>query len=122
MRDLDDLRGRSLDSHDQINEEEPISLADESAESGSMKIQMFGQAKIHEQREFTRKTTVTGQGASRVRTFHAKIQAESIDFMDDAINAWLDEHPEVEVKFATTTVGTMAGKFPEPNIIMSIWY
>jgi hypothetical protein len=104
------------------NEEEPISLVDAAPESGSQRIQTFGQAKIHQQREFTRKTSVTGQGATRVKSFHAKIQAESIEFMDDAINLWLDEHPEVEVKFATTTVGTMVGKFPEPNIIINIWY
>ena len=104
------------------NEEEPISLVDAAPESGSTKIQTFGQAKIREQRAFTRKTSVTGQGATRVRTFHAKIQAESIEFMDDAINLWLDEHPEVEVKFATSTVGTMMGKFPEPNLILNIWY
>jgi hypothetical protein len=106
----------------ETNEEEPISLVDESDESGSQRIQTFGQAKIREHKEFTRKTAVTGQGATRVKTFHAKIQAESIEFMDEAINLWLDEHPEIEVKFATTTVGTMAGKFPEPNVIMSVWY
>jgi DNA-binding Lrp family transcriptional regulator len=105
-----------------VNEDEPLSLVEEQTESASMKIQTFGQTKFREHKELTRKTSVTGQGATRVRTFHAKIQAESIEFMDEAINLWLDEHPEVEVKFATTTVGTMAGKFPEPNIIMSIWY
>jgi len=71
---------------------------------------------------FKRPTTMTGQGATRVRTFHSKIQAESIEFMDTAINEWLDENPDVEVKFVSSTIGVMAGKFPEPNIILSVWY
>lgn len=105
-------------------EDEPISLVDASdgGPAGS-KIQALSGSKIHVARtNFKRKTTVTGQGASRVRTFHSKIQAESIEFMDNAINDWLDENPDVEVKFVTTTVGTMAGKFPEPNIILNVWY
>ena len=104
-------------------EEEPISLVDASSGEAGSKIQAFASSRIqHHREQFNRKTTVTGRGATRVRTFHSKIQAESIEFMDSAINDWLDDNPDVEVKFATSTIGTMAGKFPEPNLILNIWY
>ena len=61
---------------------------------------------------YTRKPAVTGRGACRVRTFHSKLQVESIQFMDGTINQWLDENPDIEVKFVTSTIGTMAGKHP----------
>ncbi|MDD4892274.1 MAG: hypothetical protein PHU85_20320 [Phycisphaerae bacterium] len=103
--------------------DEPISLVDASGEAGESKIQAMGATRITRQRtKFKRPTTVTGHGATRVRTFHAKIQAEPIEFMDTAINDWLDENPDIEVKFVTSSIGTMAGKFPEPNIILNIWY
>lgn len=106
---------------DDASEEEPISLVEETG--GAAKIQTFGQVKVRQERkQFKRKPAVTGQGACRVRTFHSKIQAESIEFMDNAINEWLDDNPDIEVKFVTTSIGTMAGKFPEPNIILNVWY
>jgi len=106
--------------------DEPISLVDvEESDAATSKIRAFsqhvGDAGLR-QKEFRRQTAVTGHGACRVRTFHSKLQAESIEFMDNAINEWLDEHPEIEIKFVTTTIGTMAGKHPEPNLILSVWY
>jgi len=41
--------------------------------------------------------------------------------MIDQINEWLDEN-EVEIKFIGQVVGTMEGKTPEPNLIVTIWY
>lgn len=115
-------RGQASPAPSPAEPEEPISLVEETG-GGASRIQTIGQARIHvERKQFKRTPAITGKGACRVRTFHSKIQAESIEFMDNAINEWLDDNPDVEVKFATTTIGTMAGKFPEPNIILSIWY
>ena len=35
---------------------------------------------------------------------------------------WLDAHPEVEVKFVTSTVGIFEGKMREPALILNLWY
>ena len=102
--------------------DEPISLVDAPTVGGA-KIQTFGQQTVRGQkRAFARKAAMTGQGACRVRTFHCKIQAESLEYLDVAINDWLDANPDIEVKFATTTIGVMSGKLAEPNLIMSVWY
>ena len=42
--------------------------------------------------------------------------------MDEQINAWLEAHPDYEVKFATTTIGEFAGKMgKEINLIVNVW-
>ena len=64
----------------------------------------------------------TGQGATRLRTFHAKLADASLQYMEDQINEWLDGHPDVEVKFAETTVGVVEGKRAEPHLIITVWY
>lgn len=62
------------------------------------------------------------QGATRMRIFHAKLSEGAVAHMDQQINDWLDHHPEIEIKFANTTVGVWEGKHPEPNLIISVYY
>lgn len=64
----------------------------------------------------------TGQGATRVRTFHAKLSEVAIRHMDYQVNLWLEQNPEIEIKFANTTVGTWEGKHPEPAMILTVFY
>lgn len=68
-----------------------------------------------------RKTNKTGSGATHVKTFHAKLTGESLEFLDKQINDWLDAHPDHEVKFSTSTVGDWTGKLKEPNVIVQVW-
>lgn len=68
-----------------------------------------------------RKTNKTGSGATHVKTFHAKLTGESLEFLDKQINDWLDAHPDHEVKFSTSTVGEWTGKLKEPNVIVQVW-
>ncbi|MBS0192169.1 MAG: hypothetical protein U0573_06030 [Phycisphaerales bacterium] len=68
-----------------------------------------------------RKTNKTGVGATHVKTFHAKLTGESLEFLDKQINDWLDAHPDHEVKFSTSTVGEWTGKLKEPNVIVQVW-
>jgi hypothetical protein len=77
---------------------------------------------LQHQDNFKRPTTVTGRGACRVRSFHGRLSDEGIVYMDSKINEWLDGHPDIEVKFATTTVGLYDGKIKEPALIVNIWY
>ncbi len=64
----------------------------------------------------------TGQGATRIRTFHARLSDGAVRHLDQQVNAWLDNHPEVEIKFANTTCGVWEGKHAEPSLILSLFY
>ncbi len=64
----------------------------------------------------------TGQGATRVRTFHAKLSDGAIHHLDYQVNLWLEQNPEVEIKFANTTVGIWEGKHAEPTLILTVFY
>ena len=42
--------------------------------------------------------------------------------MDDKINEWLDNHPEVDVKLVNTNIGPIEGKNGEQAMFVMIWY
>ncbi|MGB0767121.1 MAG: hypothetical protein ACPGYV_05380 [Phycisphaeraceae bacterium] len=108
------------------DELEPIDAGDLStagldpAEMSSSKIKAFGVRKPHED-HWNRTPNVTGAGAIHVKTFVTKLRLDAIDHMDTQVNEWLDAHPEYEVKFVTTTVGTLFGKNKEAALFMNIW-
>lgn len=70
---------------------------------------------------WTRAPVNTGRGASHVRTFHSKLNDDSLRYLDSQINEWLDQHPEYEVKFVTTAIGEFTGKIKEPHMIAMVW-
>jgi len=74
------------------------------------------------QHEFKRPLNTTGRGATRIRTFHTKLNDAAFRFLDGQINDWIDANPGVEIKFSNTTIGTVEGKRPEPQVIISVWY
>ena len=88
--------------------------------TGSKRITAFGKEKRHED-QWSRSPNTTGHGAIHVKTFHAKLTGDALEYMDQVINEWLDEHPQYEVKFVSSTVGTLTGKLKEPNIICQVW-
>lgn len=64
----------------------------------------------------------TGQGATHVRTFTAKLTPSSIEYMDRHINEWLDNHPDAEVKNATMVVGDVATSMgKEATLVVQVW-
>jgi hypothetical protein len=69
-----------------------------------------------------RQPTSTGTGACRVRTFHGKLSDQGLDYIDEAINQWLDDHPEIDIKFVTTNVGMFDGKFKDIALVVNVWY
>jgi len=102
---------------------EPIGLIEESGlESEEKKIKAFGVVGATRAREWKRKSTVTGHGAVRVKSFHGKLSDQGMQYIDDAINEWLDSHPDIEVKFVTSTVGQFEGKIREPALVLNLWY
>lgn len=112
-----------------VPRDEPLTLVEEMDEFASdapsptaaSKIK-FGPDVAHKKHEWKRTPVVTGHGACRVKSFHAKYSDQGIEHIDDAINEWLDAHAEVEVKFVTTTVHVFEGKIREPAIVMNVWY
>jgi hypothetical protein len=62
------------------------------------------------------------RGARRVRTFHAKLSEAALNHLDDQVNTWLAAHPEIEIRFAHTTVGTIEAKHAEPHLILTVFY
>ena len=75
----------------------------------------------HEDKGWSRTPNSPGTGAIHVRSFHCKLNSESLEFLDQQINEWLDAHPQYEVKFVTTCIGEWTGKIREPNLIVQIW-
>jgi hypothetical protein len=99
-----------------------LSPSDSSSDSPPPKIQTFG-ARLGQRHEDTweRSPNVTGTGAIHCKSFHCKLTGDSLEFLDRQINEWLDLHPQYEVKFVTTSIGTWTGKLKEPNLIVNVW-
>lgn len=106
----------------------PISLADAlepsepPAQRTSHGTMSLPAAAPPEEARLTRPVNKTGTGATRCRTFHSKLSDEAMRHMDQQINDWCDRHPDVEIKFCSSTVGTWTGKHAEPNLIVTVFY
>ena len=94
----------------------------ESAGTAGGKIRAFTQAlgSTHEE-HWNRTPNTTGTGAIHVKSFHAKLTGDSLTYLDQQINEWLDAHPQYEVKMVTTSIGEWTGKLKEPNLIVNVW-
>jgi hypothetical protein len=105
---------------------DPISLVDDFDASSdappTSKIKAFGVAGIHQEHKYKRQTFASGHGACRVRSFHGRLSDEGMAYMDDKINEWLDNHPDIEVKIVTTSIGQYEGKIKEPALVLNVWY
>jgi hypothetical protein len=106
--------------------DEPVPVArggDQGAGHASSKIRTFEQklgAGRHEDK-WTRTPNLTGSGAIHVKSFHCRLTGDSLEFLDQQVNEWLDAHPQYEVKMVTTSVGMWSGKLKEPNLIVNVW-
>ena len=88
--------------------------------AGQNKIRAFEKKRRHEDK-WSRTPNTTGQGAIHVRTFHCKLTDDALTYLDQCVNEWLDAHPQYEVKFVTSTVGTLTGKLKEPHLVCQVW-
>ena len=98
----------------------PVAQASVSASGGAGKITAFGKERRHED-AWQRTPNTTGHGAIHVKTFHCKLTEDALAYMDSLVNSWLDEHPQYEVKFVSSTIGTMTGKLKEPALFCQVW-
>ncbi|MDF1809751.1 MAG: hypothetical protein P1U42_08655 [Phycisphaerales bacterium] len=111
----------SLDDTLPLDLEPPVPSSSDTKEPS--KIRTFEQklnANKHED-TWERTPNVTGTGAIHVKSFHCKLTGDSLEFIDQQINEWLDAHPQYEVKTVTTSIGTWTGKLKEPNLIVNVW-
>jgi hypothetical protein len=108
--------------------DEPLELVEEKPEAGASA--EAPKSKIHgitaavgiAQHTYKRPTNLNKCGAVRMRTFHCRLSEQGVDYLDQAINDWLEAHPDIEVKFTTSTVGMWDGKLKEPSLILNVWY
>ena len=61
-------------------------------------------------------------GATRCRLFHAKLSEGALEFLNSQVNDWLDDHEDIVIKFATSSVGVFEGKHSEPAIFLTVFY
>lgn len=103
----------------------PLDLGPEptNASGAPPKIHTFEQKlrSIKHEDSWNRTPNSTGTGAIHVKSFHCKLTGDSLEFIDQQINEWLDAHPQYEVKFVTSSIGTWTGKSKEPNMIINVW-
>ena len=92
------------------------------AEAAAPKKITFGNENLVRTHHWKRKPHLGGQGACRVKTFHGKLSDQGLEYLDDAINVFLDEHPDIEVKFVQSNVGMFDGKFKDFALIVNVWY
>ena len=85
------------------------------------KIKAFGVAGMTTAAPSLAKPPRQGPCACRVRSFHGRL-SEGMQYMDDKINEWLDQHPDIEVKIVTTSIGQYEGKIKEPALVLNVWY
>lgn len=133
---LDDILGPDLGSdEDEVTEELPESQADADEEGEEISLASFAApavtpmsapsiaaAPAPAQHKFKRHLQHQDKGAIRCRIFHAKLNEGALQFMQDQINEWIDQSPEVDVKSVSTNVGIMEGKTTQPHLIITIFY
>ena len=103
-----------------IDETVAMAPARTDADGKKREIRAFGGMKRHED-NWQRTPNTTGVGAIHVKSFHGKITDDGLRYMDQQINEWLDAHPQYEVKFVNSTIGTFTGKIKEPQLICQVW-
>lgn len=110
------------DELEEISTPTPTSPTQSPAGPPKSKIKAFGPDATRRDLHFKRMPHVSGHGAIRVKSFHGKYSDTGVEHLDDMINEWIDAHPEVEVKFVTSTVNVFEGKIREPALVLNLWY
>lgn len=109
-----------------VGADEPLTLVEDASVDAvaehQKKIRSYDDATKHRAHDWKREVHHSNAGATRVKSFHCKYSDQGLAYMDDAINEWLDSHPEADVKFVTSTVGMFDGKSREPALVLNVWY
>jgi len=103
----------------------PLELEAETPSAGPAtvsKIHAITAAGGHGQHSWKRLPHTNPTGAIRVKSFHGRLSDNGLEYLDNAINDWLDAHPEIDIKFVTSTEGMFDGKIKEPALILNVWF
>lgn len=108
-------------------EPDHLARADEAADAGSHPSRSstyagFAGLSDLDSINYQRPLLPAGHGASRMRVYHCKLSEGPLMQLNRQVNEWLDMHPDIEVKFANTTIGTWEGRHSEQHIILTLYY
>ena len=97
--------------------------SEETEEMKSAKVKRFTSKLDEHKKVFKRALIHNETGATRLRTFHVRLSETAMIFLDDHLNEWLDDNPDIEVKFCNATIGIFEGKRGSENqLILNVWY
>jgi len=122
------LAGEVQEEQAKAEPDEPIDLVEMETEAGThTEIKAFGRGaraaagELRHDEALKRPLNVTGQGATRSRTFHTKLNDAALAIMDQSINEWVDQNG-IEIKCVTSCIGTFEAKKPEPHLFLTVCY
>ncbi len=81
-----------------------------------------GAAALHDESHLKRRLITGAPNATRCRTFHAKLNDGAVGYLNKHVNDWADDNPDVEIKFASSTIGVWEGKKADPHLIVTVFY
>lgn len=64
----------------------------------------------------------SGDKITGVKLFFTKLHAGAMDFLGEQVADWLKANPGISIKQTNMTVGEVAAKKTEPNLIIAVWY
>lgn len=67
-------------------------------------------------------SVASGDRITGVRIFFTKLHAGAMDFLSEQITEWLKTNPNITIKRTNITVGEVAAKKTEANLIITVWY
>ncbi len=118
--------GTTMKAPGEGEDAEAVALIDEDSQSSQIRSiasdSLAGAAAHIDESHFRRPLNPDSPAATRCRTFHAKLNDGAVAYMNNQINEWADENPEVSIKYATSTIGVWEGKKADPHLILSIFY
>jgi hypothetical protein len=77
---------------------------------------------VQKEKEYKRALLTDSRNATRCRTFHCKLTDASFDNLNEMINEWVDEHEDVQIKYALSDIGVVEGKHADPHLIVTLFY
>jgi hypothetical protein len=77
---------------------------------------------VFDDSKYNRKADPNSPAALRCRTFHSKLNAGALAYMNDQINTWADADPRICIKFASATIGVFEGKSKDQQLILTVFY
>lgn len=89
---------------------------------GGMSDSIVGMALQQQQQDLRRPLLKGSSNATRCRTFHGKLTDAALAYLNDQINSWIDENADIEIKFATCTIGVIEGKHADPHLLLTVFY